>query len=288
VDQRNRITAQTKLLGIFGHPVGHSLSPIFQNAGFSALNLDFVYLAFDVPSEELTQAVQSIHTLKLHGINVTVPHKEAIVPLLNRLENPVPVLGAVNVVIPEGKELVGYNTDASGFSKALDQNHVEVRGKSAVLLGAGGAARAVLFVLCQKGIKKVKVYNRSPSRSFHFQRWAKDSLSFEIGTDTWENFIGGKSSFIESTEILINTTSLGLHQEVISIPWDKLENCGSVIDVVYHRDETPLVKEARRRHKLTFDGKPMLLYQGAESFRLFTGCEAPLRVMEKALNETAR
>ena len=285
MDRQSGITARTRLLGLIGHPVAHSLSPVFQNAALNALNLDFVYLSFDILPELLTYAVQSLRTMGVRGVNVTVPHKETIVPLLDELIVPGPVLGAVNAVVSDGKKLIGFNTDGEGFSKAMEQNQVEISGKTAILLGTGGAARAVVFVLIRNGIRKVVVYNRSSQRSFQFQRWADRSLAFKVEIDTWDSFINGQSPLLSSADLLINATSLGLHQEIIPIPWVKIDGCRSVIDVVYHREETPLVKEARNWGKIAFDGKLMLLYQGAKSFQIFTGMEAPLEVMEKALNE---
>ena len=285
MDQQTGITAQTSLLGIIGHPVSHSLSPLFQNAALNALNLDYVYLAFDILPEELSNAVQSIRTLKFRGVNVTVPHKETIVKYLDKLVDLGLILGAVNTVVVEGGNLVGYNTDGFGFSQALEQNHLEVNGKNAILVGAGGVARAVLYILIQKGIQKVFLYNRSPQRSSLFQYWAETTLKWVVEVDSWENFINGRSPYLRCADLLIHTTSLGLHQEILPTPWNEIENCGAVIDVVYHKDETPLVKEARKRSKIAFDGKMMLLYQGAESFRLFTGFNAPIEIMERALNE---
>ena len=286
--QQNRITAQTKLLGIIGHPVDHSLSPVFQNAAINALKLDYVYLAFDISADNLISAVRTFRTWRLKGINVTVPHKEKIVQWLDRLDETALLLGAVNVVVVNDKELVGYNTDRIGFAKALDFNQVNLNGKNIALLGAGGAARAVLSVLVERGIHKVTVYNRSLERTLQFQQWVKNSFTTEVEIDSWENFIKGQSSFLSQVDILINTTRLGLSREFIEVPWNNVENSEWIIDVVYHREETPLVREARKKGKKAFDGKMMLLYQGAESFLLFTGYEAPIEAMERALNEALR
>jgi len=286
--QQNRITAETKLLGLIGHPVNHSLSPVFQNAALNALKLDYVYLAFDISADNLINAVCTLRTWRLKGINVTVPHKEKIIQWLDRLDDTALLLGAVNVVVLNDEELVGYNTDGIGFTKALDFNQVDLNGKNIALLGAGGAARAVLSVLIERGIHKVTVYNRSLERSLQFQKWVKNSFTTEAEIDSWESFINGQSSFLNQVDVLINATRLGLNREFIEVPWNNVENSEWIIDVVYHREETPLVREARKKGKKAFDGKIMLLYQGAESFRLFTGHEAPIEVMERALNEELR
>lgn len=286
--QQNRITARTNLLGLIGHPVDHSLSPVFQNAALNALNLDYVYLAFDISTGDLMDAVRTLRTWRLKGINVTVPHKEKIIQWLDRLDDTALLLGAVNVVVVKDEQLVGYNTDGIGFAKALDFNQINLNGKQIALLGAGGAARAVLSVLIKRGVHKVIVFNRSFERSLKFQQWAKNSFATIIEIDNWESFINGQSSFLSQVDVLINATSLGLSQEIIEVPWNGIDSCELVIDVVYNREETPLVREARKKGKKAFDGKMMLLFQGAESFRLFTGFEAPIGVMEKALNEALR
>ena len=285
MDQKTRITAQTALLGVIGYPVSHSLSPIFQNAALQALDLDYVYLAFDIQPEDLLLAIRSLRTWRLRGINVTVPHKETIVPWLDRLDEAASQLEAVNVVLVKEEELVGYNTDGIGFAKALEFNHIELKSKNVILLGAGGAARAVLSVLIKSGVHRIMVYNRSYQRCYQLQQWAQNSLNWSLEIDNWENFINGGSSFLGQVDLLINSTSLGLHQEIIEVPWEKMENCEVIIDVVYRWEETSLVKEARKRGKKAFDGKMMLLFQGAESFRLFTGVEAPFDIMERALSE---
>jgi shikimate dehydrogenase len=286
--QQNRITARTNLLGLIGHPVDHSLSPVFQNAALNALNLDYVYLAFDISTGDLMDAVRTLRTWRLKGINVTVPHKEKIIQWLDRLDDTALLLGAVNVVVVKDEELVGYNTDGIGFAKALDFNQINLNGKQVALLGAGGAARAVLSVLIERGVRKVIVFNRSFERSLQFQQWAKNSFATVIEIDNWESIINGQSSFLSQVDVLINATSLGLSQEIIEVPWNGIDSCELVIDVVYNREETPLVREARIKGKKAFDGKMMLLFQGAESFRFFTGFEAPIGVMEKALNEALR
>lgn len=286
--QQNKITARTNLLGLIGHPVNHSLSPVFQNAALNALNLDYVYLAFDISAENLIDAIRTLRIWCLRGINVTVPHKERIIQCLDKLDYTASRLGAVNVVVIKDEELIGYNTDGIGFTKSLEFNQVSLKNKKIALLGAGGAARAAISTLAEEGVYKVKIFNRSAERSFQFQQWAKNSFAMEIETDNWKNFINDRSSFLGQVDILINTTSLGLNQEIIEVPWKSIDNCEWVIDVVYNREETLLVKEARKRGKKTFDGKMMLLFQGAESFRFFTGFEAPIEVMEKALSEALR
>jgi len=283
--QKTGITARTALLGVIGHPVSHSLSPIFQNVALQALGLDYVYLAFDILPDDLFLAIRSLRTWRLQGINVTIPHKKTIVTWLDRLDKTASQLEAVNVVVVKEEELVGYNTDGIGFAKALEFNHIELKGKNVILLGAGGAARAVLSVLIKSGVHRIIVYNRSYQRCYQLQQWAQNSLNWSLEIDNWENFINGDSSFLSQADLLINTPQFSIFPQGIDVPWEKMENCEVLIDVVYCQEETSLVKEARKRGKKAFDGKMMLLFQGAESFRLFTGIEAPFDIMERALSE---
>ncbi|MCX6088858.1 MAG: shikimate dehydrogenase, partial [Candidatus Atribacteria bacterium] len=154
-----------------------------------------------------------------------------------------------------------------------------------VVLGAGGAAKAVLYVLFQKKVKHITLVNRTPNRLFPVKEWFQKSFRAHLDIENWENFQNGSSDFIDSADIIINTTSLGLRGEEVSLPWGNLRKCEWVIDVVYHPGGTPLVNEAQRCGIPAFDGKTMLLYQGAESFFLFTGQKAPVSVMEEAMNQ---
>ncbi len=283
MDRQPGITPQTKLLGLIGHPVSHSLSPVFHNAALDYLNLDYVYLAFDVLPENLTAAVRALRALGIIGFNVTVPHKETIITLLDEWDEPARSLQAVNTIILHHGRLTGYNTDEYGFTQALNRHQVNVKGKTAIILGAGGAARAVLAAMIQKQIQKILICNRSSDRAFQFQRWAQSAFCFKVGIIPWDHFINGSAADLSGVDILINATCLGLQQENISVPWKKIDNCQYIIDVVYFRDETPLVKEARKWGKIAFDGKLMLLYQGVKSFQLFTNHEAPVMVMEEVL-----
>ncbi|HSV31738.1 MAG TPA: shikimate dehydrogenase [Atribacteraceae bacterium] len=276
------ISGQTRLLALIGHPIVHSLSPAFQNAALEEMALPFVYMAFDVPSEHLAASVAGLRALGAAGFNVTVPHKEKVIPYLDHLDITTTVLQAVNtVVIREGK-LVGYNTDVEGLKVTLQKTNY-TPGEPVCLLGAGGAARAVLYALIHLSGGPVTVFNRNRDRAESLRDWVRASLNREITIESWESFVEGKSAFLDKTRVLINATSLGLADELPPIPWDALSQCHSIIDTVYRRDDTPLVREARKRGFLACDGKTMLIGQGAASFTLFTGWRAPVELMERAL-----
>lgn len=281
------IDAHTKLLALLGHPVSHSLSPLFQNAALRHLRLPFVYLAFDVAPEHLGEVVLAFRVLKVPGFNVTLPHKEAVCSYLDKLQGEAALVSSVNTVVAEEERLIGYNTDVYGFRKSLEEEKVEVEGKTFLLLGAGGVARALLFVLAEKGVRKVFLANRTKSRAEALLRWASKTLGVGCEVLDWsaleggEGIPGGKAE--GPIDGIIQATSLGMAGEVPPVPWESLAPWGVVVDVVYHQDGTPLVREAKRRGFKSFDGKRMLLHQGARSFTLFTGIEAPLGVMEEAL-----
>lgn len=271
------IDARTKLLALIGHPVHHSLSPRFQNAALSYLGLPFVYLAFDVPPENLGKAVEAFRVLGVQGFNVTVPHKEAICPFLDVLEDDAAVLQAVNTVVHREGKLFGYNTDVYGFLESLRYEGVPVLGKTFLLFGAGGAAKSVLLALAREKASFVYLVNRTLKRAVLLKEWAEKVLQIPCEVLPW-----GTES-LPPVHGIINATSLGLGGEVLPIPWEALPSLEVVVDLVYRKDGTPLVHEAKVRGIRSFDGKRMLLYQGAQSFSLFTGVPAPLEVMERAL-----
>uniref|UniRef100_A0A7V3YKM3 Shikimate dehydrogenase (NADP(+)) n=1 Tax=Candidatus Caldatribacterium californiense TaxID=1454726 RepID=A0A7V3YKM3_9BACT len=281
------ISASTKLLALIGHPVAHSLSPVFQNAALQHLRLPFVYLAFDIPEDRLEEAVRAFRVLGVSGFNVTVPYKEAICPFLDALEGEAELLRSVNAVVERQGKFLGYNTDVYGFEKSLEEEGVEVRGRTFLLFGAGGTARSVLFVLAKRGAGKVLITNRTKSRAEALARWGKEALGLSCEVLEWmgdQGLCGGTVLRLRSVSGIINATALGLSGEVPPVPWEFLPSLEVVCDVVYHREGTPLVQEAKKRGLKSFDGKRMLLHQGARSFFLFTGVPAPLPVMEEALS----
>ncbi|MEO5367536.1 MAG: shikimate dehydrogenase [Magnetococcus sp. WYHC-3] len=283
---RPPIDAATRLLGVIGHPVGHSLSPALHNYALTLLArehppaaVNYRYLAFDVTPADLPQAMAGFRALGLAGINATIPHKESLPDLLDGLSTTAAAIGAVNTVVRETDgRLIGHNTDAWGFTTAL----CEALGRSpagahVVMIGAGGAARAVLYALLAAGVAQVTVVNRTLSRA----RNLIQSLSCHgpsvhlqaapLHPDSWP---------LDRTDILINTTSLGLKPEtgdtldfnavVAALPDHALAH-----DIVYARGATPLVRAARQRGLAHADGLSMLVHQGAQALQLWTGLSLP-------------
>lgn len=280
------INAETRLIGLIGHPVHHSLSPLFQNRALEALQLPFVYLAFDVLSENLGKVVEVFRILNVRGFNVTIPHKERICSFLEHLEEEAKIVHAVNTVVNDGSALIGYNTDIYGLEKSIEEEGVSLEGKNILLLGAGGASKAVVFALGKKRINSLIIANRTPHKAQELSRFAQEFFSLLVKVFSWEDALRGEDSLLEQVEVIVNTTSLGLRGEDIPLNWQRFSSCGLVIDVVYREEgETPLVVEARKRGIYGFSGKSMLLYQGAKSFELFTGHPAPLEVMKRSLEK---
>jgi len=278
------ITAHTRLLGVIGHPVEHSLSPIFQNAALSYLNLPFVYLAFDVLPPHLGGAVEAMRFFSIRGLNVTIPYKERVIPFLDCLAGEAQVMEAVNTIVNEGGKLIGYNTDGVGLYRSLERKGVGVEGERVLLLGAGGAAKAAVWALAKKGVASVLIVNRTRERGENLAHWARAKFSLKVEVIEWEKATAGESYLWSEVAAVINATSLGLKGEEIPLPWEKLSSSVWIVDVVYRPGLTPLVREAKKRGIPSFDGKEMLIHQGAESFFLFTGERPPLQVLEEALD----
>ncbi len=285
-EQLSKIDGKTKIAGVFGYPVEHSLSPLFHNAAFARLGLNFVYLPFPVKPEELKVAVESIRSLNIVGMNVTIPHKEKVLPYLDEISPEAKVIGAVNTIHNKEGKLIGYNTDGDGFIESLKkQGGFDPKDKNVFLLGAGGAAYAISFALIKNGIKKLILANRTYSKGRalleHLKKIFQDKCQLSL-----VEFIEKNSSFIMSEiDLLINATSIGMHSgDPGLIAPEILPPNIFIYDVVYNR-KTPLLELAEERKLAFLGGLDMLVYQGALSFEIWTDQKAPVEVMKKALRK---
>ncbi len=277
-----KITGKTSVYGIIGYPVKHSLSPLMQTAAFKTSSIDAVYVPFSVTPENLEDAVEGIKALSISGVNVTVPHKERIVRLLDYLDDEAEFLEAVNTVKNEKGVLTGYNTDAGGFLDSLKEAGIEVKGKKVTIIGAGGAAKAVGYALLKERVSFLNIVNRN------FQK-AKE-LGEKLGKMGKVLVFPLKGTTIEvllsDTDILVNTTSVGLKPEdPFLFDYSKIPEKLTVIDIIYNPPETPLLKAAKEKGCKTLNGIGMLLHQGARAFKIWTGMEPPIEEMRKALME---
>ncbi len=279
------VKATTKIYGIFGHPVSHSLSPVMHNSAFAVLGLDCVYLAFDIRPEKIGHAADAVRTLGIMGINITIPHKESIIPHLDEISPDAKLTGAVNTVKNEDGKLSGYNTDVGGFLRAVEEDlGSKPEGANVFLLGAGGAARAVMSAFCMNGAGSIYIANRTYEKALklgsEFGKQFKNIKIEPIALDDKELI----KARLSETDILVNSTSAGMEgSEMMEVPLEPLKESAAVYDLVYSPRETSLVKKARELGHSASGGLSMLLYQGALSFEIWTGRDAPVKVMRKAI-----
>ncbi|XUX00602.1 MAG: shikimate dehydrogenase [Dehalogenimonas sp.] len=272
------IAADRKMIALIGNPVAHSVSPAMQNAAFQAMALNYVYLAFQVPPAALGEAVSVVRGLGFRGANITIPHKTAVMPLLDNIDPYAKRIGAINTVLNDNGKLTGYNTDAPGFLSALRSGGFEPQGEKAVVLGAGGAARAVVFALRDTGTN-VAIINRSHESAVNLAR-ETESSSFEPSESGLRSAMAGSS-------LVVNTTSLGMSPNAGStpLPVQFLRPGLFVFDTVYRPRQTRLLREAEAAGCKTLGGLEMLVEQGALAFELWTGKTAPRDVMRQAAAE---
>jgi shikimate dehydrogenase len=275
----------TKRVVLIGHPVAHSLSGAMQQAAFDKLGIDARYELWDKSPVELAEAIAELRTEDFLGANVTIPHKERVVPLIDRLTDEAQHTGAVNTITKEGKKLVGHNTDVPGFKFALDRLVGKQKmPRHAVVLGAGGGARAVVYGLIREGFQRVIVFNRHLHRGEQMvKHFSRSSSHMDLRAMPWHESI--IEAELSKAKVLINATSIGLTSDESPIPAEILTPDLLVLDLIY--SQTRLLRDAQKAGCATADGGQMLLHQGSAAFALWTGQPAPLETMQEAL-ENAR
>jgi shikimate dehydrogenase len=277
------ITGKTKITGILGWPVEHSLSPLMQNAAFKKLNLDYVYIPFAVRPDELKNAVENIRALGMIGVNVTIPHKEKVMDHLDEVSKDAELIGAVNTIYNKDGLLKGYNTDGDGFISSLTINgKVKLADKKILLIGAGGAGKAIAVKLAQKNIKRIvitdQLIKKARKLNQHIVTNISNKCSYVVDFNTKKI-----AEEIAEADILINATPVGMHANSPSLIDHKLLRKDLfVYDVVYNR-RTELLQAAQKIGAKHLNGLGMLVYQGALSFGIWTGKKAPVETMRKAI-----
>lgn len=277
------IKGSTNIVGLIGHPVEHSFSPPMHNAAFEALGMDYAYVAFDVNPNDLKSSIEGAKSLNIKGFNVTIPHKIEVMNYLAELDEVASLIGAVNTI--DFKNMKGYNTDGIGAIKAIEEVS-RVKDKNVLVAGAGGASRAISFYLAKYGAESITILNRNADRA---QNLAGDVSDSNLIADVKSDSISKINNYLNDADILVDTTPLGMDPHVDDEPIAKAGNMHEdlvVFDAVYNPNETVLLKEAIKAGAKPVYGIKMLLYQGAESFKIWTGIDAPIDVMEKALRET--
>jgi len=295
------INGTTKIVGIIGNPIGHSFSPAMFNAAFKSMNMNYVYVPFKVEKENLKYAISGAKALGIKGLNVTIPHKQKVINELDKFDIMANLIGAVNTIDFKNGKSKGYNTDCIGAIRAIKEV-CNLKDKNVVIVGAGGAARAISFQLAIEGVNNINMINRSPKKAKSLVYDIKTLLSADF-TDNSKldditidfshidlNFEYGSldelPKSIANADILIDTTPIGMHPNGNDEPIAKHDEMHSnliVNDIVYNPLETSLLKEAKKANATIIYGTKMLLYQGAENFKIWTGKEAPLDVMEKSI-----
>jgi shikimate dehydrogenase len=273
----------TKRVVLIGHPVAHSLSGAMQQAAFDAQGVDATYELWDRPPIQLPEAIAELRSDDFLGANVTIPHKERVVPLVDRLTEEAHATGAVNTITKEGKRLVGHNTDVAGFRTALDRLVGKQKmPRHAIILGAGGGARAVVYALITEGFQRVVVFNRHLHRAEGLvKHFGKSAAHMELRAMPWHESI--IEAELAKTKLLINATSIGLATDDSPVAGEILPPDLLVLDLIYSR--TRLLRDAEAAGSTVMDGELMLLHQGAAAFTLWTGQPAPLDLMQEKLAE---
>lgn len=280
------ITGHTKLTGLLGSPVSHSISPMMHNEAFRQLDLDYVYLAFDVEKQELAPTVGGLRAMKVHGFNITMPHKHAMCQLCDSLSPISEILGTVNTVVNEDGHLTGYTTDGIGYMRGLQEDGYEILGKKMTLLGAGGAASSILAQAALDGVSEISVFNRQGTNFEHTQKLIqllKERTNCRIRLFDITDSAALRREVSESA-LLTNATSVGMapNTDASLIQDATLFRPDLIVsDVIYHPSETKLLRDAKKAGCRTQNGLSMLLYQGAESFRLWTGEEMPVSIIRE-------
>ena len=280
----------TRLVGIFGYPLTHSLSPAIQQAAFDYHQIDAVYQAWQTHPDQLTSELAKLREDNYLGANVTIPHKEKVMQHLDRIDKMAADIGAVNTIVNEHGVLVGYNTDAYGFVKSLiDGSGLELKGKRVLLLGAGGAARAAAYALAQERIGHLTVANRTLSRAESLAGEISKLLPDVRAINTDQTGLPGLQEAAGRADLIINSTSIGMRhadgEGRTMLTADDIRPSSVVYDMVYNPPETPLMAEARRAGATVVGGLSMLIHQGAAAFHRWTGEDAPVAVMMEAGEE---
>jgi shikimate dehydrogenase len=270
------ISGQTLVTGIIGWPVEASLSPAIHNAAFAAMGLDWVYVAFGVPAGSVGAAMDGMRALGVQGLNVTMPHKQAVIPHLDGLEEEARRAGAVNTITRHGDRLVGTNTDGSGFLRFLDRDAGWTpKGQTAVVLGAGGAARAVTLALADAGASVAVAARRAEQ--------AEEVSSLAPGARSLEWIPDVIAEAVAAADLFVNATPIGRNGEDLPFDGGAFGDRLVVVDLVYHPKETALVRTAAARGARAFNGLGMLVHQAAIAFEIWTGVAAPVEAMSSAV-----
>jgi len=265
------INSKTHIVGLFGNPVDHSLSPFFMNYTLKNLGLNFRYFAFSIDSKAIYDAVLSVRSLKFRGVNITIPYKRDVIRYIDRIDDNAKPIGAVNCILNDNNTLIGYNTDYLGFIKPFKDRDIYLSNKRAIIIGCGGVSRAVTYTLINNDISNILVVNRTKKNAFDFIKWAKEEFGFND-----ISYIGDRTNLtqlmIDKSDIIINTTPIGMYPKIDDSPVResvRFHKNQVVYDLVYKPWETRLIKNAKKSGALALNGFEMLIIQGLYSLAIW-------------------
>jgi len=268
----------TSTYAVIGDPIDHSLSPNIHNAAFRHLQLDHTYIAYRIPAGELAAGIEALKAIKIAGFNVTIPHKIEMMKLLDEMDTTCKVIGAVNTVLNDNGKLKGYNTDMIGFLDPIKKKNLAIEGSQVLLLGAGGAARAIITAMVKEKAEKITIVNRTQENAKELTEFAK-----KIGGNVDVAPMQEVDKLIADYKFIINSTSIGMKNEPSPIPTENISKNSIVYDIVYQPMNTDLIKKSKENGATIIYGYEMLLSQAACSFEIWHKTEAPYDVMKKAL-----
>jgi shikimate dehydrogenase len=282
-----KITGRTKLLGVIGHPVTHSLSPLMHNAAIAALGLDYVYVAMPIAPDRLETAIAGMAAIGVVGFNITIPHKQAIMPYLTEVSDLAQAVGAVNTVWQTATGWQGTNTDVAGFIAPLQSMARDWAGARVVCLGNGGAARAVVAGAHQLGCGTIQVFGRSPEKLAQFdQSWQASPIGTILSVHAWADL----AEAIAQADLIVNTTPIGMQPNIDASPLSPAEVAairpGTIVyDLIYVPRPTRLLQQAQQQGAIVIDGLEMLVQQGAAALRIWTAADIPIHIMRQTLEQ---
>lgn len=277
-----RINGETKLFGLIGQPVNHSLSPLIQNTLSHVMGINNVYVCFDISPRDLELKVKSLINLGVKGFNVTMPHKENVIQYLDSLSESARYVNAVNTVLVKDNHVKGFNTDCDGFIRSLKESSGKgVKGDKVLMLGAGGAAKAIAVGLLRDGCDKLYIHNRTAKRAYDLKESLNDFCEKIVVIDDVEGVFN-------ETDVIVNTTSVGMHGDLVNkspLPDRIMFNSNQrVVDIIYSPKETLLLKEAKKRGAYVLNGFPMLFWQAVIAFEIWNDVTVEKNELEKIIN----
>ncbi|EOB3455554.1 shikimate dehydrogenase [Enterococcus hirae] len=284
------ISGKTKLTGFFAKPASHSLSPLMHNLAFSHWGIDAVYLAFEVDQTNLRQAVESIRTLDMLGVNVSMPNKTAVLAYLDQLSPEAELIGAVNTIVHQEQRLIGYNTDGMGFVRSVNETGHPIKNQKIVVLGAGGAAKAIVVQMALEGAQEITIYKRLNATFLPLKEYFA-KVSEKTGCPIRLHDYADESQLaldLSQANLLINATDIGMGSKKDQLPVADVKLLHSqlaVFDLIYSPSETRLIQEAKKMGIKAYNGLGMLIHQGAIAFELWTHREMPVQNIRERLEQ---